>query len=501
MSIHRLHPIRRRLRWAALASAVGATLWLVSACGGSSGDAASVGSVENGARLFAASGANCIQCHVDPRSMRRAADEAGLAALIAGAIRDNKGTMGSPSLNLAALTPQDHLDIAAYLVSLGGPVSAPPTTSPPPATAPNPPSASIALRTTNFATGLTGPWGMAWLPDGQLLVTQKRGDIVRLAANGSSRVTLAWSSPRPDIRDGGQGGLLGIAVDPDYASGSPWIYFAYQEPGANGTSGTAIGRAQISGNDLVSFQRLAQQTPKVGQDGVHFGSRLAFMADKTLLVSFGDRGQDNPSSPNRDHAQNLSKSLGKILRINRDGSIPAGNPVVPAGSVPGLWSWGHRNPQGLTVDAATGAVWETEHGPQGGDELNRISSGSNYGWPLRSYGCPYGSTPGPGCQVGGGTHAPLNGVNFVEPVTTWVPTSTAPSNLVVYRGTRFPEWNGHVLVGALSGERVWRVVPDTNPVVRESLLQGIGRVRDISVGPDGWIYLANDDGRIVRVFR
>jgi glucose/arabinose dehydrogenase len=361
---------------------------------------------------------------------------------------------------------------------------------------------SVTIRTTDFATGLSSPWGMAWLPDGRLLVTQKSGSIVLIAADGASRTTLTWGSPRPNIRDGGQGGLLGIAVDPDYASGSPWIYFSYQEPGPNATSGTAVGRAQISGTSLANFQLLLQQSPKVGQDGVHFGSRLAFRADRTLLVSFGDRGQDNPSSPDANNAQNVARSLGKVMRINRDGTIPGDNPAI-AGGLPGLFSLGHRNPQGLTVDAATGNIWESEHGPQGGDEINLVQAGRNYGWPLRSYGCPYGSTPGPACQVNGGTHAPLNGVTFTEPLTYWVPTSIAPSNLIVYRGSGFPEWQGNLLMGAMTGQPgVWRVVLNgTSFVSRERVISTLGRVRDISQGPDGWVYVATDDGRIVRLSR
>lgn len=358
-------------------------------------------------------------------------------------------------------------------------------------------------RTVPFASGLSSPWGMAWLPDGRLLVAQKGGALLALSPDGTSRSTLAWPSPGPQIRDGGQGGLLGLAVDPAFASGSPFVYFAYQEPGAGGVSGTAVARVRLNGSTLSGFERLLQQLPKVGQDGVHFGSRLAFLPDGSLLVTLGDRGQDSPSSPDSRFAQNPGVSLGKIVRIARDGSTPSGNPAFGANALPQLWSIGHRNPQGLAVDRQTGAVWSTEHGPQGGDELNRILPGRNYGWPLRSYGCPYGATAGAGCQTGGGLHAPLNGVNFTEPLTAWVPTSTAPSNLVVLRGSRFTEWEGQLLIGALVGSGLWRVAVDggTGAVSRSALLQGLGRVRDVTQGPDGWVYVATDDGRIVRLER
>ena len=327
--------------------------------------------------------------------------------------------------------------------------------------------------------------------------------MVLVSANGATRTPLTWAAAGPNIRDGGQGGLLDVALDPDYAS-SPWIYFTYQEPGPNSTSGTAVGRAQLQGTTLGSFQRLYQQNPKLAQDGVHFGSRLAFRADKTLFVSLGDRGQDDPGSPGTDHAQNLGKTLGKIIRINRDGTVPADNPFrAQAGALPEIWSLGHRNPQGLAVNPANGDLWNTEHGPQGGDELNRVVAGANYAWPLRSYGCPYGASGGAACRVGGGTHAPLNGRTFNEPVTFWAPTSTAPSNVVIYNGTGFPEWNGSVLIGSLAGQRLWRVTLNgTQFASCESLLSTLNRrLRDVRQGPDGWVWVATDDGEIHRVIR
>jgi aldose sugar dehydrogenase len=365
-------------------------------------------------------------------------------------------------------------------------------------------SGSSSVRTERFTSNLSSPWAMAVLPDSRVLVSQKGGSMVLVSADGATRTTLTWGTPAPSVRDGGQGGLLDVALDPDFAT-SPWVYFTYQEPGANSTSGTAVGRARLQGTSLTDFQRIYQQSPKVAQDGVHFGSRLAFRSDKTLFVSLGDRGQDSPSSPGTNHAQNLAKSLGKVIRINRDGSIPSGNPFQgQSGALPEIWSLGHRNPQGLTIDSATGAVWNAEHGPQGGDEINRVQPGVNYGWPLRSYGCPYGSPQGASCRVNGGAHAPMNGLTFNEPLTFWAPTSVAPSNMIVYRGSGFPEWSGQLFVGSMAVGRLWRITLDGNGAYSscEGMLSSLNqRIRDVRQGPDGWIWVLTDGGEIRRVLR
>jgi glucose/arabinose dehydrogenase len=519
---HQSAPAARRpavQQWR-LAACAAACLAL-SACGGSGGsgssDSAAPASAEaRGQALYVGTGVDCAQCHVDASTMRRGATGASdLADRIDAAIRSNTGRMGDAQYKLATLTRAEMLDLAAYILSASPPPPPPPPPAPAPAPGPAPSpapaaavqctttSASTAVRTERFTSGLSSPWAMAFLPDGRVLVTQKAGAMVLVSANGTTRTTLAWAPGGPTIRDGGQGGLLDVALDPDYAS-SPWIYFSYQEPGPNSTSGTAVGRAQLQGTTLGSFQRLYQQTPKVGQDGVHFGSRLAFRADKTLFVSLGDRGQDDPSSPGTDHAQNLGKTLGKIIRINRDGTIPSDNPFrLQAGALPEIWSLGHRNPQGLAINPANGDLWNTEHGPQGGDELNRVVAGANYAWPLRSYGCPYGSPTGTACRVNGGTHAPLSGRTFNEPVTFWAPTSIAPSNVVLYNGSGFPEWNGSVLIGSLAGQRLWRVALNGNRFAScEPLLAALNkRIRDVRQGPDGWVWVATDDGEIHRVIR
>jgi aldose sugar dehydrogenase len=301
----------------------------------------------------------------------------------------------------------------------------------------------------------------------------------------------------PAVRTGGQGGLLDVAVDPDFTT-SPWVYWSYSEAG-DGGAGTAVARGRLVGDALTEVQVILRQQPKVG-GGNHWGSRLVWGADKTLFVTLGDRMVDSPSRPDADGAQHPGKLLGKVVRIRRDGSVPADNPFVgKPGARPEIYSLGHRNPQGAARNPGTGDLWVVEHGPQGGDEVNRIKPGANYGWPLRSYGCPYGSAVGEACRVAGGKHAP----NFEEPLTTWVPTSIAPSGMMFYTGSRFPEWQGNLFVGALGGQALWRLVLDGHTVKsREALFTDLReRIRDVRQGPDGWIYLLTDNGngRIIRV--
>ena len=291
-----------------------------------------------------------------------------------------------------------------------------------------------------------------------------------------------------------------MALDPEFAT-TPWVYFTFSESGTGGT-GTALARGQLVGNALQNVAVIWRQTPKVN-GGNHFGSRIVFRPDRTLYVTTGDRGQDNPAAPTTQFAQDVTKTIGKVIRLNRDGGIPSDNPVFTgAGALPGLYSIGHRNAQGAALRPGGDELWLTEHGPQGGDELNRVLPGRNYGWPLRSYGCPYGSPVGDACRVGGGTHMPA----FEEPKSFWVPTSIAPAGLAFYSGDRFPEWRGNVFAGALAGTSLWRLVLDANGNVTQreevAAVKALGkRIRDVRQGPDGWLYLLSDDGRIVRVER
>jgi len=364
-----------------------------------------------------------------------------------------------------------------------------PGPAPGPAPAPAPAPASATLTTLN--SSLASPWGLAFLPSGELLVTQKGGSIVRLSADGGSRV--ATLSGVPTVAVGGQGGLLDIALDPDFST-VPWVYISYAEPGTGleaGKSGTAVARAQLVGNALQNLAVIFRQSPKV-TGSLQFGCRLAFRGDKTLFVTLGERALGSP-------AQDLSTTLGKVVRINRDGSIPADNPNLGAGALPGIWSLGHRNPQGAAIHPTTGELWISEHGPQGGDEINISRAGGNYGWPNVSYGCNYGDPIGDACRIGGGTHAPT----YIEPLTYWVPISIAPSGLAFYTGSMFPEWQGQLFSGALAGQAVWRLTLSGNTVAaRTPMYDTLGeRFRDVRQAPDGALLLLTDSGKLMRVSR
>jgi glucose/arabinose dehydrogenase len=350
---------------------------------------------------------------------------------------------------------------------------------------------------------------MDFLPDGRMLITQKGGSMVIVSADGSSKTNVTGV---PSVATGGQGGLLDIALDPDFAT-TPWIYFTYSEAGpGNGSSpaGTAVARAQLVGNALQNEAVIFRQSPKVTTNN-HYGSRLAFRGDKTLFITLGERQTYDNKNLNATRGalfpQDLTTTRGKVVRIQRDGSLAAGNPSIGSGAAAGLlWSSGHRNPQGAAIHPTTGDLWVTEHGPQGGDELNRVTSGGNYGWPMVSYGCVYDATYTGGnnstCRIGGGTHAP----DYREPATYWGPTSIAPSSLMFYTGSGFPEWQGNALLGALGTDRgVWRVVLNGNAVASRELLSISGlsgeRVRLVRQGPDGWLYLLTDSGKLIRVDR
>ena len=335
---------------------------------------------------------------------------------------------------------------------------------------------------------LESPWGIAFLPDGRMLITQKRGSIAVLSADGR-RIETTLTVPTPVVARG-QGGLLGLAIDPDFAR-DPWVYWAYSEAGTGAESdkaGTAIARARLRDNTLTDLQVIYRQSPKVTGAG-HFGARIVFLPDETMFVTLGERQKLNP-------AQDLDGTLGKVIRINRDGSVPTGNPGVSK-THPEIWSLGHRNPQSAALRPGTTELWVVEHGPQGGDELNRVLPGRNYGWPVVSYGCPYGAPKGEACRIGGGPHAP----RFEEPVSTWVPVSIGPSGMIFYSGRRFPQWKGDVFIGALVGTALWRVRLDGNTEAsRERLFGDLGgRIRDVVEGPDGWLYLVTEAGKLIQI--
>jgi glucose/arabinose dehydrogenase len=339
---------------------------------------------------------------------------------------------------------------------------------------------------------------MVFLPDGRLLVAQKGGSVVVVSADG--KTVSAPIAGTPTVDAAGQGGMLDVALDPAFdLARNRVIYLAYSEPGSGGTNGTAVGRAEL--NDtltaITGWKVIFQQTPKKVSQG-HYGARIVFRCDGTMYVTLGERQMPINST---NEAQFLTSQLGKVVRINTDGSIPADNPYATDANVVkrAIWSYGHRNPQAAAIHPTTGDLWVTEHGPQGGDEVNLALATRNFGWPTVSYGCNYGDTVGTACRIGGGVHnAP-----FTPPLAFWYPTSTAPGGAMFYTGNRFPEWRGSFFVGGLAGKTLYRLVLNGNAVVgQEPFFAGQHEIRDLKQGPDGWIYLiSRNSQQILRVER
>ena len=346
---------------------------------------------------------------------------------------------------------------------------------------PTPQTVDGPLTVTEVARGLERPWGLAFLPDGRMLVTERPGRLVLLEADGKSRRTLAGV---PSVRAGGQGGLLGIALSPNFAQ-DRLVYLSFAEAG-DGGAGTAVARGRFTGTALENTEVIWRQVPKVG-GGNHWGSRLVFARDGTLFVTTGDRYGE------RERAQDLATTLGKVVRINADGSVPKDNPFVArAGARPEIWSYGHRNLQGAALHPDTGQLWTIEHGPRGGDELNAPQPGKNYGWPVITYGVDYS-----GLKIGEGTAR----AGMEQPVYYWDPV-IAPSGATFYTGSAFPEWRGQLFVGSLTPGALVRLKLADGRVAEEArYLPNVGRVRDVVQGPDGLLYLLTDaaDGQLLRV--
>ncbi|MGH9160853.1 MAG: PQQ-dependent sugar dehydrogenase [Vicinamibacteraceae bacterium] len=321
------------------------------------------------------------------------------------------------------------------------------------------------------AQGLATPWGMAFLPDGRLLVTERPGRL-RVIENG--KLLPAPVAGTPSVWTEQDGGLFDVEPHPDYAKNG-WIYLAYAEPGAQDTSMTTIVRGRIRNGQWVDQEVLYRASADLFfPTNVHYGSRFLFDARGHLFYTIGDRGHDAD-------AQDLSRPNGKVHRVNSDGSVPRDNPFAGrAGALASIWSYGHRNPQGLAFDPVTGKLWATEHGPTGGDELNRIEPGRNYGWPLVTFG-RMGRTAQPTPTARDGMEAP---------VTYWNPT-IAPSGITFYTGDRFPAWKNDLFVTGLGGEALRRLEIDGDKVVHEEVVfSQFGRVRDVITGPDGCLYVA-----------
>ena len=342
-------------------------------------------------------------------------------------------------------------------------------------------SQSGPISVVTVAKGLEHPWGLAFLPDGRMLVSERPGRLRLVDAKGTLSKPIAGV---PKVYDEGEGGLLDVALDPDFAT-NQLIYFAFAEPGDGGAA-TSVARAKLAGDRLEQVQIIFRQQPKVDGD-THFGSRLLFLKDGTLLVTLGDRNH-------REFIPDMKSTIGKLVRINRDGTIPADNPFVGRSDVaPEIYTLGHRNAQGATLDPATGELWTAEHGARGGDELNIPKPGKNYGWPVIAYGREYS-----GAKIGEGTSKP----GLEQPVYYWDP-SIAPSGITFYTGDKFPAWRGNLFVAALAFQLVARLEVKGDRIVKEErLLEDMGdRIRDVVQGPDGYLYLLTDadDGRILRI--
>lgn len=344
------------------------------------------------------------------------------------------------------------------------------------------------------AHGLVNPWGLAFLPDGRMLVTERPGRMRLVGTDGRLSPPLPGL---PAVAAEGQGGLLDVVADPRFAS-NRLVYWSYSETAADGDgNGTAVARARLDGppgsERLAEVQVIFRQLPKVASR-LHFGSKLVFGNDGRLFITLGDRFS------RKDDAQTLDNHLGKIVRIEPDGKVPADNPLVgrpgnPPNTRPEIWSWGHRNVQGAAIHPATGDLWATEHGPQGGDELNLVQPGRNFGWPVITHGRNYGI----GTKIGDGTER----ADVVAPLAHWVPTSIAPSGMAFLTSDRYPGWKGNLFIGALRGQALVRITLDGNKVAsQERLLQSQNeRIRDVRQGPDGFLYLLTDnaDGRVLKV--
>ena len=338
------------------------------------------------------------------------------------------------------------------------------------------------------ADGLVRPWGMAFLPNGDILITERGGQLRR---GREGRLEPKPISGLPDIQAVGQGGLLGIALHPDFAT-TRWVYLSYSA-GKNGRISTEVMRGRLRGDRLEDVETIFRAAPKT-EGGRHFGSRLLFDRAGLLYISLGDRGF-SPSLCDQQQAQQLENHLGSLIRLNDDGSVPADNPFVAQKGVrPEIYTWGNRNMQGMALNPRTGRVWTHEHGPQGGDEINIMQAGVNYGWPVITYGVNYGS----GTKICEGTAK----AGMQQPIYSWVP-SIAPSGMTFYDGDKLPGWRGDLFVGSLKFGLLVRLEIDGDRViVEERLLKGeYGRIRDVVQGPRGYLYLLtdSDNGALLRL--
>lgn len=346
-------------------------------------------------------------------------------------------------------------------------------------------SEKATFRVETLATGLEHPWALAKLPDGRFLVTERPG---RLRLFEPGKKLSAPLANVPAVWAQGQGGLLDVVLHPDFDR-NRWIYLSFSKPIGKGAH-TSVVRARLENDRLEQVETIFDPpASEATNNGAHFGSRLVFDGAGHLFLSIGDRG--GPTTP-ANKAQSLSSVIGKILRLREDGSVPPDNPFVskPAAR-PEIWSYGHRNIQGMLLDKSNSRLWATEHGPRGGDELNLVLPGANYGWALVTHGINYNRTPIT-------KHSSAPGIE--SPAVDWTP-SIAPSGLALYEGSAFPAWRGNLLAGALAHQKLVRIEMDGSKASnQEILLEGLGRIRDVRVFDDGFVYLVYDrPGQVVRL--
>ncbi|MCC7031485.1 MAG: PQQ-dependent sugar dehydrogenase [Acidobacteria bacterium] len=340
-------------------------------------------------------------------------------------------------------------------------------------------SALHDYRLVTYAEGLVQPWSLAFLPGGDALVTERPG---RLRVIRQGKLLPNAVEGVPDVLHQGQGGLLEVAPHPDFAT-NRMLYLTYSKPQGEKQSTTALIRGRFENDRLTGVQQLFES---VSRGRGHYGGKIAFDGKGFLYLTLGDRQVPPEGNLEAHPAQDLTNHHGTIVRLHDDGRVPADNPFVNrTGAKPEIWSYGHRNVQGIAIDHATGDVWANEHGPQGGDELNRIQPGKNYGWPVVGFGVNY--------TTGKAIHEGTLREGMEPPTNVWVP-SIGISGLIIYTGDKFPAWRGNIFSGGMAGQQLARLTMKGYTVANvETLVQGQGRIRDVRQGPDGYIYLVIED--------